>query len=172
MNTSGYYEQRYEGIPELSFKELTEEDLPFLNALRNECAEEFLHDSRTFTVEQTEQWFKTLKIPYYLVYYGSEKAGYFRLNLKEGSLYIGMDLIKELRGKGIGYEAYKLFLPFVFDKFGVEQVRLDVLETNTSAYNLYLKLGFKDDPEKETKVVKNGQDVRSINMFLNKESVH
>ena len=31
---------------------LSEADLPFLNEIRNECSNEFLHDSRTFTLEE------------------------------------------------------------------------------------------------------------------------
>ena len=41
----------------INFKKIEKSDLSFLNEVRNGYSEEFLHDSRKFTLDQTEQWF-------------------------------------------------------------------------------------------------------------------
>jgi RimJ/RimL family protein N-acetyltransferase len=156
----------------LTFRELQYDDLPFLNRVRNEAASEFLHDSRTFPLEQTQQWFKTLTIPYYLVLRNDIPVGYFRLAKNEkGRMLIGMDIAEEFRNQGLGYDAYTQFLPQVFDLFNTDRLYLEVLETNARAIHLYKKLGFEELPEESRRVKKNDASVLSIYMMKKKESL-
>ena len=54
-------------LPQFIFRPLEERDLPFLNEIRNLYAPEFLHDSRTFTLEQTKEWFNKAKPEFYIM---------------------------------------------------------------------------------------------------------
>ena len=56
------------------------ENVPFLNSVRNECAEKYLHDSRTFSIQDSYKWFETTNTEYYLILYNDVSIGYFRLS--------------------------------------------------------------------------------------------
>ena len=51
----------------IDIRKLKKEDLYFLNSVRNECAEVYLHDSRIFSIEETYSWFEKIKPDYYLI---------------------------------------------------------------------------------------------------------
>lgn len=59
----------------------------------------------------------------------------------EFGIYIGE---KNQWGKGYAKEAVKLILDFGFDILNIRKVKLDVVSENTSAINMYKKLGFKE----------------------------
>ena len=135
----------------LKIKPLKEEDLPFLNEVRNE-AREFLHDNREFTLEETQAWFKDMKqnrkdLMFFLVYLKDantglkQRVGYFRTRrLAHDTWEVGMDIHKDLRGKGYARMAYNK----MFKKFPeVRYWELSVLGNNTRAYTLYKSLGFE-----------------------------
>lgn len=152
------------------FKKIDSDDeLIFLNTVRNDCAVEFLHDSTIYTIEDTKKWYSTLQLSYYMVYLDKQKVGYFRISnysFKNKNLYIGMDLHKEYRGQGLAFEAYRLFIPYVFNYYELNKISLEVLSTNEVAYNLYKKLGFIDEGVKRQEVLKNGIYVDSIIMSM------
>ena len=88
----------------IGLRKMIESDLPFFSEVRNECAIEFLHDSRLFTPQQTLEWFQTTNPNYYIIEYNNEKIGYFRTsnyNPNEKSIYIGCDIHVDYRGKGL-----------------------------------------------------------------------
>ena len=148
---------------------MTENDLEFFNNVRNSCAEEFLHDSRQFTLTEAKNWFHHTNNKYYIISFDNEKIGYFRLtNYSEDNknIYVGADLHKDWRGQGLSYIAYESFIPFLFDKFQLHKISLEVLETNTRAINLYKKLGFVEEGRKREEVFKNGEYVDSIIMSI------
>ena len=148
----------------IEIRDLSFGDLVFLNETRNECAEKFLHDSRTFLLEETLDWFLTTKPNYYIIEYYNKKIGYFRTsnyNPEENSIYVGCDIHKDYRGKGLGYESYLKFIPFISKKFNLKKINLEVLSTNTRAKNLYKKLGFVFNPEKSKIILKNNDEVLS-----------
>ncbi len=131
----------------LFFSPMTEDDLPKFVEIRN-SAVEFLHTKISFTLEETQEWFKTLKTPFYSIFYKNEMIGYFRTsNLNDAeltgrSLYVGADLAVEYREKGIGSELYPIFLHKVFTYYKLDRVFLEVLPTNKRAIHFYKKLGF------------------------------
>lgn len=126
----------------ITYRPLTEEDLEFFNATRNECRE-FLHDNREFTLEQTKEWFKSLKPhqKYYIITNGVNLLGYIRaIEYSETSWEIGMDLAEKYRGLGVAKNMYRKFME---DHPSVEFWGLEVLANNIRAYNLYRQLGFE-----------------------------
>jgi RimJ/RimL family protein N-acetyltransferase len=151
------------------FKIIEKEDLMFLNDVRNDCAFEYLHDSRTFTYEQTTEWFEKTKPNYYLILYENCRIGYFRLTNYSSvnrTIYIGMDLHKDWRGKKLSHKAYQLFIPIIVKKYNLRKIYLEVLSTNIVAKNLYKKLGFQLEGIKKEDVIKNDKLIDSEIMSL------
>jgi len=159
-------------IPKFTFKLIKETDLEFVNNLRNTYAFEYLHDSRTFNLEQTKEWFTKTNPEFYIIEYLNKKIGYFRIsNYSEQNknLYIGADIHPLFAGKGLGYGAYKDFIPFIFEKYDLHKISLEVLSNNSRAIHLYEKLGFKLEGTKREEVCKNEIFIDSHIMSLLKE---
>jgi RimJ/RimL family protein N-acetyltransferase len=125
-------------------------------------------------LEDTKKWILSLKIPYYIVKENENYIGYFRIsNLSDTNknVYIGMDLDKIYRGKGLAFDSYTKFIPFLFDLYSLNKISLEVLSTNKIAYNLYVKLGFVVDGVRRQEVYKNGKYVDSIIMSILKSEM-
>lgn len=153
----------------LSFCKLDEQHLKIVNEIRNEYCEEFLHDSRKFTLEETKEWFNKYKPEYYIINYNNTPVGYFRIsniNHYHKNLCMGADIHKDYCGIGIGYHAYKKFIPYLFEKYNLNKISLEVLSTNKKAFSLYKKLGFVVEGIKRQDVLKNNIWVDSIIMSL------
>jgi len=145
-------------------RKMIESDLPFFSEVRNECANEFLHESTLFSLEQTTDWFLTTNPNYYIIEYNNKKIGYFRTSnydYNENSFYIGCVIHVDYRGKGLAYESYLKFIPFICKKFNIKTINLEVLSTNTRAKNLYKKLNFVFNPDKSKTILKNNSEVLS-----------
>jgi RimJ/RimL family protein N-acetyltransferase len=158
----------------MKFTKITFEDLAFLNGVRNLYAEEFLHDSRTFSLFETHGWFHRFNPDYWIIWEGEERAGYFRLSnhSKENrNIYIGADIHPGFAGIGLGYKSYKEFLNFLFNEgeYDLHKVSLEVLATNTRAIHLYKKLGFVQEGCKRQEVLKGDTYVDSIIMSILKD---
>ena len=154
---------------------LLESDLEFLNKVRNQNAAEFLHDSRTFTLPQTKEWFIQTKPDYYLILHEDIPIGYFRISnhsLDNRNLYVGADIALEYQGKGLGYKSYRHFLPYLFKKYNLNKITLEVLSSNTRAINLYLKLGFVQEGVKRQEILKGNEYVDSIIMSILKSEYY
>jgi RimJ/RimL family protein N-acetyltransferase len=152
----------------IELKKIEREDCEFLNKLRNSCVD-YLHDSRTFTVSETLQWFETLKFPYYIIWKENERVGYIRITLhpeEKNSIYIGCDIVSDKRKQGIAYQSLTMLLPILFDKF--EKIYAEVLDFNIASLKLYTKLGFKQEGIKKEAVLKNGKLINSIVLFIKK----
>ena len=132
----------------MKFTKLNYDDLPFLNEVRNECCEEYLHNSNKFTIEQTREWFTTTNPMFWVIIVDGERIGYFRTSnysTENKNIYLGADLHKDYRGKGLAFQAYREFIPFLFKKYYLHKISLEVLETNIRAINLYKKLDFRTE---------------------------
>ena len=64
----------------ISFRKLTDADLFFLKKVRDNYCENFLHESKKFTLEETKIWFYEKNPDYYIILLNEEKIGYFRLS--------------------------------------------------------------------------------------------
>lgn len=156
----------------LTFRKIIDDDLEFLNTVRNAYAEEYLHDSRTFTLDQTIEWFKNFKPNFYIIELDCQKIGYFRLSnhsIEDKSIYIGADISPKYKGLGYGKACYKKFIPYLFKEYDLNKISLEVLATNTVAISLYEKLGFKVDYVKKDDVKKGDTMVDSIMMSIIKD---
>ena len=153
----------------IHIRKLTKEDLYFLNSVRNECAEKYLHDSRTFSIQDSYKWFETTNTEYYLILYNDVSIGYFRLSNYSDvnkNIYIGADLHKDWRGQGLAYESYCKFIPFIFETYNLNKITLEVLSNNLVAINLYKKLGFVLEGTKRKEIYKNGLYIDSEIMSM------
>ena len=153
----------------ITFKKIKEEDLQFLNYVRNEYCEEFLHDSRQFTLEETKEWFYKYNPDFYIITLDDERIGYFRLSNYSDvnkNIYIGADISPKFKGKGLGKLSYEKFIPFLFESYNLNKISLEVLSNNIIALNLYKKLGFVTEGVKRQEGYKNNQWVDSIIMSI------
>jgi len=117
-------------------------DLPFLLEVRNhESTRVNLENDSTFTLNECEKWFGSLKSPWYVVEVNNHKVGYFRTNGFE----IGCDIHPNYRRKGYAKIVYEIYLK---DK---KYASLWVFDDNF-AKQLYLNLGFKTT--KNTKFIR------------------
>lgn len=162
---------------ELDFYKIQESDLEFLNGVRNQYAEEFLHDSRTFSIEETKNWFNKTSPIYYIIQDKDSKnrIGYFRLSnySKENkNIYIGADIAPQYRGMGYAKSAYTKFMDFLFNQYDLNKITLEVLHTNVIAINLYKSLGFIHEGIKRQEVLKNGKWIDSIVMSILKDEFY
>lgn len=66
-------------------------------------------------------------------------------DIKEGTAHFHIFIgDKSYWGKGVAKRASLLILEYAFNVLNIKEVLLRVRKENTSAYNLYLRLGFKD----------------------------
>ncbi len=152
----------------LNFREMTINDLPEFIEIRNQ-SKEYLHNNKTFSLDESILWFNNVKPQFYIIEMGSKIIGYFRTSnhdLDKKTLYIGCDLQQKYRGYGLGYKAYVQFLPIIKKQFQLEKIKLEVLSNNTRAINLYHKLGFVNIGISEEKIFRDGNELNSIIMEL------
>jgi RimJ/RimL family protein N-acetyltransferase len=162
-------------VMNLTFRQIEYTDLEFINNVRNQYANEYLHDSRTFDITGTKNWFLTTKPDYWMLLNEDNVIGYFRLSNYSSinkNIYIGADIAPEYVGKGFAKPSYILFMDFLFKTYNLHKINLEVLSTNTRAINLYTKLGFKKDGVKRQEVLKGEKFIDSIMMSILKEEYY
>lgn len=156
----------------MKFTKLSIDDLQFLNEVRNIYAEEFLHDSRKFTIDETFLWFNLNSPDYWIIWKNVERIGYFRLNNyseQNLNIHIGADIHPRFCGLGLGYKSYMEFIGYLFGKksgYRLNKISLEVLSTNLIAIGLYKKIGFIQEGTKREEVLKNGIYIDSIIMSI------
>ena len=158
----------------MNFTRITQDDLEFLNQVRNLYASEYLHDSRTFTLEETKNWYLLSKPDYRIIWEDEKRVGYFRLSnysKVNNNIYIGADIHPTYANKGIGYRAYTQFIPMLFEENNLNKISLEVLSTNKRAIHLYKKLGFLVEGIKREETLKNGVYIDSIIMSILKKEI-
>lgn len=159
----------------LSFDKIKLEDLSFLCKVRNLYAQDFLHDSRTFTISQTVEWFEKTKPDFWIIKdidLQNQRIGYFRLSnhsTTNKNIYVGADIAPEFRGLGYAKKAYNTFIPWLFKNYDLNKISLEVLSTNLVAIELYKKLGFVKEGVKRQEVLKGNVFVDSIIMSILKQ---
>jgi RimJ/RimL family protein N-acetyltransferase len=159
--------------PKIKFRPMEVDDLSNFLEIRN-LSKEFLHNNSSFTLDQATIWFNRDKPKFYIIELGGTIIGYFRTsNWEKGiSLYIGCDIHPDFRGFGLGYLSYVKFIKKLYDEFEVDNINLEVLDTNIRAKNLYTKLGFKEIGISDEKIIRDGNTINSIIMTLKKKYFH
>jgi len=160
----------------LNISLLERKDLEAARALHNEHSTLLqLHNPNHVTEQAQEKWFKSLcesqsSARYALYEKESQKfVGVFRsdrLDLRNGSVMIGLDIAIDQRGKGFSKEAYKWFLDYYFQHLRMHRVYLEVLESNEIAKSLYEKLGFSQEGILRDAVYRDGKYTASIVMSI------
>lgn len=156
----------------INFKKITIEDAEFVNDIRNTYCEEYLHTSYKFSIEQTKTWILETNPLYYIITYGNQSIGYFRVSnysSENNNIYIGADIHPNFTGLKLAIPSYRKFIDFLFESKQLNKITLEVLETNTRAINLYKKLGFVYEGQKRKEILKNDKYVDSIIMSILKE---
>ena len=159
----------------IEFKKISIEDVPFVNDVRNRYAEDFLHTNNQYTLEESYDWFLKTNPDFWIIFKNELRVGYFRLSnysSENKNIYIGADISEEFSGKGIATESYKKFIPFVFEKYNLNKISLEVLSTNERAIHLYKKLGFKLEGIKREEILKKEKFVDSILMSILKKEIY
>lgn len=133
----------------IKFQYINEYDIRFINEVRNSSVS-YLHDNRTFTLEETKEWYKNTKPMWFIIwdtdYFPRERIGYFRLSELDSflrSINIGCDIHEIHRNKGYAKKAYPVFMKLLIDLYGIKDFWLEVLENNKVAHKLYKDLGFR-----------------------------
>ncbi len=125
-----------------------------------------LTDINHITELQQEKWFSSLSLSNtskrYTVRLRKNKrlVSIFRLdridNLNK-SVYVGADIVKEMRRKGYGKEIYNYFFEYLFNNQGFNRLGLETLCNNLPALSLYEKLGFKKEGQQKEAIFRNGK---------------
>ncbi len=124
------------------------DDLEELKIIRDYCLD-YLNDSTSFTLKETIEWFTTTNPEWYVIRVKNKDkiAGYIRTSEYDGknkTIYIGLDLHPDFRGKGYAFEAYQKIIQQLKEDKNLRRFYLEVQVSNFRAYNLYKKLGFKN----------------------------
>lgn len=167
----------------ISFRPATGDDAENVVALRSDPTTRLnLKDPRIFSVAQCANWLNNLgagseryvieveELTYgFHPQYISKFIGLFRVDNIDTSNHnccVGLDLLKEYRGRGLGFQTYKLMLDEFLLHRNMDNVWLEVLETNETGIALYRKLGFKQDGVLRNRVFRNGTYINCLVMSL------
>ena len=149
----------------IRFEKISLDDISFINSIRNLYANEYLHDSRPFSVEETKEWFITTSPNYLIIYNNNIRIGYVRLSnysKVNNNLMVGVDISPEFTGMGYGKETYKVLIPYLFKTYTLNKLSLEVLATNHRAIHLYETQGFVLEGIKREEVLKESGYVNSL----------
>lgn len=152
-----------------TFRDMTVNDLPFCNEVRNECRT-WLHDSTEYSLDECVRWFHTSHPRFFIVELAGEKIGYFRTsnwNLEHHLVSIGADFHKDKRGKGHARPAYNQFMAMLTQTYGIQTFFLEVLSHNVVARHLYEQLGFVEFSTRKDPIASHRlqTDINSVSMF-------
>ena len=87
-----------------------------------------MHDQNKYSLDESLKWFEEEQPKFFILEFAGDKIGYFRTSIEDVNFFVGLDIHKKWRGKGLATTAYKIFL--------------DKIKKNLVALNLYRKLGF------------------------------
>lgn len=168
---------------QISFRSASGEDAKNVVRLRSDPTTRLnLKDPRVFSVTQCANWLNNLGVgsERYVIevkelsygfhsHYISKFIGLFRVDNIDPSNHnccVGLDILKDHRGKGLGYQAYQLMLDELLLHRNMDNVWLEVLETNEVGIALYKKLGFQQDGVLRNRVFRNGTYINCFVMSL------
>ncbi len=131
----------------MKLNKLIFDDLKEIKVIRDYCLE-YLNDSTSFTLKETEDWYNKTNPEWYTIRVQDKDkiVGYIRTSdydSKNNSIYIGLDLHPNFRGQGYAFHAYQKIMEILAVKKSIRRFYLEVQVSNFRAYNLYKKLGFK-----------------------------
>ncbi len=151
----------------IMLRELKEEDMLVFNELANnpDIAQNVVGWSKPFTLFEQMQWYQNL---------GSDNNIRFSIaNIEDSELYgtliindidwknrkcgLGIKLVENSRGKGIGSESITLALKYIFEELNINRVGVNILGFNIPSQKIFKKNGFTQEGVLREAVFKNGQ---------------
>lgn len=129
-------------------------DLQTIQNLRNdESTWVHLGDPRPVGPADQQAWLQSIgwkNGKMYLVAYNEEFPfiGLVRLDehdTQNRSIRVGLDVLKDLRDRGLGGGIYRALMAYAFDELNIHRLWLAVLESNPRAMALYEKWGFSKE---------------------------
>ena len=138
----------------IGFRPIEHADLEVLRLIHNDASTLLnLGNAELVSAEEQEDWWKNLA--------NSKSARRFSIvelstcrviglmrvqNIDQvnRNCEVGLDIARDMRGKGFGRMAYKALLGYLFDHYNMHMVYLRYIATNSTAANLYQSLGFQD----------------------------
>lgn len=128
--------------------------LEYMRTLRNSCRHLMTRCQDEISPEQQQLWHQSLDentVPY--MYLAQEhgvviySCGYGLINYENDCAYLTAALAQDDRGKGLGRKIFTDLINVAKQK--ANKICLEVLETNTTALNLYQSLGFVQINQKD-----------------------
>lgn len=135
------------------FRLMREDDLEWARILHNDPdVLSMLKDPHEVTPEMQKIWYQSLQASQtskrIVVECNKERIGLIRLDdidTHNHTIAVGLDIYRNHRGKGHATQIYAVILDYCFETCGMHRCWLDVVCYNTIAYNLYRKLGFREE---------------------------
>lgn len=134
---------------DLTMRCVAECDLEALRLMHNDPSTlSMLTDATPVTPAMQQAWFKSLgggASRRYVIEDALGLAAFVRidgLDMQNGNACIGLDVMVERRGCGLGTRCLKLLLRYCFSELRLHLVWLKTAEFNSVARHLYEKLGF------------------------------
>lgn len=151
----------------LSYRILERGDLEFARLLHNEDETLlFLSDIEQISEPQQEQWFEAVSLSAASRRYvvteniSGDYVGIFRvdkLDWKNRSVCVGLDIISTKRGNGYSYLIYNHFFDYLFCQCGLKRIYLATLDSNEIAQKIYNKLGFVKEGRSRAAIYREGR---------------
>lgn len=159
--------------------ECKKDDFGFVYELRSDPEVYLnLHDPMSYSLTKVEEWVAgIIKSPTSkrLIAVDSKtgiSAGLIRIDnisLLNNNCYLGLDIHKMFRGKGLSKEIYHEVIKWLFNVMNMETIYLEVLNTNKRAIAIYESLGFKKCGSFKNKIVRNNKKISSNIMYINRK---
>lgn len=149
---------------EYCFRIIEEKDIEWARKLHNEPEVLYMLTDTSFISEKQQKiWFEKISkgssYKRYVIEFKNKKIGLVRLDdidLINNSICIGLDIDKDFRRKGHGLQSFQLLLKYCFDELNMNRVWLLVASFNLIAYNLYKKIGFKEEGRQKERLFRDG----------------
>lgn len=157
-----------------SYRIIEERDIEWLRVLHNDPEVLYmLTDTSMISEKQQIAWFesisRSLKSKRLVLEFQDANIGLARLDDIDNinrSICVGLDISKEHRGKGHGYNGFKLMLDYCFFELNMNRTWLLVASFNKKAIKLYKKLGFTEEGIQRERLFRNGKYYDYIMMSI------
>jgi len=142
----------YENI---AFRVIEKRDLEILRKLHNDPSTYMNILSLDWVDEENQlEWWKNLRNKtndqrFSLCFAEKPDIVYGRLRIQSinhlhKNCEVGLDILPEYRGRGLGLQSYQMVIDYLFKQFGMHMIYLKVADFNKSALDLYKKVGFSE----------------------------
>lgn len=69
----------------------------------------------------------------------------FSINWQNSTCFVGISIGEQWQGKGLGTDAMKTLIDFIFNYIAINKIKLQVFSFNTAAIRSYEKCGFSKE---------------------------